>query len=131
MPSSAIGDDARLLRRIHANWLEPVEGGSVRVTRQAFQDQREPDGTEAMSVYVEEHLIRLGLSAMTVLEGHPGYGLVSVPARVVRELGLQIEWAPIEGDGARGQAHYHVVGNKTGAIRRQLANACEILVRPG
>lgn len=83
-----------------------------------------------MSVYVEEHLLQLGLSATSVLDGHEGYGLISLPASVVRQLGLRIEWAPVATDGLRGQAHYHVVGKKTGAIRRQLANACEIRVSP-
>lgn len=130
MRSSAVPDDAHLLRRIRPDWIVAVEGGGVRVTRQAFQDQRAPDGTEAMSVYVEEHLVQLGLSAANVLDGHPGYGLVRLPARVVRDLGLKIEWAPVAGDGTRGQAHYHVVGNKSGTIRRRLADECEILVRP-
>jgi hypothetical protein len=118
------------LRRIRPEWLVAVEGDGTRVTREAFQDQRAPDGTEGMSVYVEEHLVRLGLSATNVLDGHPGYGLVSLTAGVVRQLGLEIEWAPVDTDGLRGQAHYHVIGKKTGAVRRQLASACQIRVSP-
>lgn len=91
MPPPAVPDDAHLLRRIHPDWVEVVERGGRRVTRAAFQDQRAPDGTEAMSVYVEEHLLQLGLSATSVLDGHQGYGLISLPASVVRQLGLRIE----------------------------------------
>lgn len=121
----AIADNWQLLRRI-PKWIVDDKAGGSKLSRQAFEDLE-----GSVSVYVEERLGELQLTDNDVLDGHPGYGLLSVEARTVRDCQLGIVWDPEEGDGLRGQAHAGVMGNKTPSRRRQLVDGSEVRVWPG
>jgi len=110
-------------------FVVPDGGGGMRLSSQAFQNQSDPDGTEAMSVFVEERLNDLGADHLAVVEGFPGYGLASFSARVPRDHSLPVVWAPTDA-GLRGQAHANVLGKKTRSIQKALATASSMRVWP-
>lgn len=122
---------AQLLRRIHPTWIVPDQQGGRKLSRQAYQDQKSEHGTAAMSVFVEQRLEELGLSAADILSDHDGYGLAAFPASAVRSCGLTVVSAPNEADGLRGLAHALVLGEKTGSRRKALVSASTIRVWPG
>ena len=124
-----VSADTTLLRRIHRTFVVSDGAGGLTLSRQAFQDLRNPDGTEAMSVYVEERLLELGADAAVVLEGFPEHGMAAVPSSAVRACGLGVVWAPTD-DGIRGQAHANVFGNKTKPVQRALIAASTMRVLP-
>jgi len=117
---------AQLLRRIHPTWIVPDHQGGRKLSRQAYQDQK-----SAMSVFVEERLEELGLSAADVLTDFDGYGLAAFPASAARSCGLRVVSDPNEADGLRGRAHALVVGKKTGSVQKALVSASTIRVWPG
>jgi hypothetical protein len=96
----------------------------------AFDDNPDPAGQSAMSVYVEEKLLQLGLRPEDVLNGYEGYGLVALTVDVVRSNNLGIVWAPDPDQGPIGQAHADVYCAKTHARKRRLRDACEKVVWP-
>ena len=62
-----------------------------------------------------------------VLAGHEGYGLVAVKAGIVRSCGQIVVRDPLPG----APWHALVIGNKTHAVRSQLAKAVEWVKLPG
>jgi hypothetical protein len=124
-----VSADSTLLRRIHRTFVVSDGAGGLTLSRQAFRDLRDPDGTEAMSVYVEERLLELGADAAVVLEGFPEHGMAAVPSSAVRACGLGVVWAPTD-DGVRGQAHANVFGSKTKPVQRALIAASTMRVLP-
>ncbi len=125
-----VPDNTILLRRITPGWIVPDTVGGYKLSRQAFQDLPAEDGSLAMSVFVEERLVEIGLSHLSVLDGHPGYGLVAVAVAVARSRDLRVVWAPSPDDGERGRAHAHVLGTKTGSVRKTLVDGSEIRIWP-
>lgn len=119
-----IGDADRLLRRIFPGWYVPDQKTSgMRLSSAAFDDQS--DGSP-MSVHLGSVLVDLGLSDDSVLQGHAGYGLAEVSARLVRDNSQVIKRKPER----LWPAHAEVIGRKTDAIRRRLAKAANLLIPP-
>jgi len=83
-----------------------------------------------MSVFVREKLIDLGLDEASATSDHPGYGLVGVTARQVRDEGFGVVLSPNPDDGVRGQAHAQVHCKKTRARKQHLKKACVHLLGP-
>lgn len=111
--------DCWLLRWIPPDFMDVSEQGWAPKS-QAFQDI-EMDGVLAMSVYLECLLLDLGLDQMCVLKGLDGYGLVALRADTVIAEGFVIELSPRPEDIPRGQAHAHLVGDKSRkSVRRML-----------
>lgn len=106
--------------RLHPGWIVPdSDTGEPRVSSAAFSDS--PDGTP-LSMYVE----RLLPPGQDVLAGHEDRGLGELSAHVPRGLALGIAHTPNEG----GPGHVSVFGNKTKRVKRALARACVIRIRP-
>lgn len=74
-----------------------------------------------MSVVVRRRLIERGCSEDDVLADYPTHGLVSLPVRGVRELGLGVLFVPTDGTGCVDAAHAEVDGKKTESIRNKLS----------
>lgn len=121
-----IPNDFTVLRRVGFDWIREDEGGALRPSRQAFQDLTDSDGTRAMSVYVLERLIELGLDEVAVVDGLPGYAIVKFTVASIRSQGFGIIWRPDPADGIRGEAHAHVICNKSGARQKALVRAATI-----
>jgi hypothetical protein len=111
-----IRDEDVLLRRVPALWILTEESGATRPRSAAFQDITAPDGTRAMSVYVERLLADAGLTDVDVLEGRIDLGLVAFAARAVRDAGHTLHLAPHE--GPLGPAHAEVPGKIKASSRR-------------
>ena len=126
----AISDDARLFRRLSPEWVVPDNGGGLKVSSQAFQDQPDGSGGLAMSVFVERLLIDAGLSIQDIVVDHPGYGVGVFKASDIRAQGLGVVLAPNAADGPRGQAHAHVICHKSGSVRKAIARACAREIDP-
>lgn len=124
----AIHDDDVLLRRIPSEWLRREESGGLRPASAAFQDITAPDGTRAMSVYVERLLEEHGLERADVLEGRSDLGIVAFSAAAARDAGMTVYFSPHE--GPLGHAHADVAGKKRGSVQKKLVAASEIVLEP-
>lgn len=92
-----------------------------RPSKDSFNDH--PNKTP-MSVFVA----RLCGDPQQALAGHEDFGLVSISVAYVSEAcSLTVEAAP-RVDQPPG--HAHVVGKKTGAVRKKLSENCEWVVEP-
>ncbi len=125
MPNDAVDDatiaeDATLWRRVPPDWVifDP-NLGRKRPTSQAFEDSR----GSPMSAFLAQECAETS----NLLAGHPGFLVVSLTARMAREVGLKIVRDPLAA-GPRG--HVLVVGKKTGKIRDTLAKSCNWVTSP-
>lgn len=126
----SIAPEEFLLRRISARWMVPDGAGGRRVSSQAFQDLVADDGTKAMSAYLESRLHELGLDQQDTLSGFLGYGLIAFSVGAARTCGLGVVRRPLTTDGARGEAHVHVLGKKSSSRQNALIKACNVRVVP-
>ena len=120
----SIDDDDRLWRRIPKHHVIFDENTNrYRPTSNAFRDSSD----HPVSVYVERIVLQTGRTAADVLAPWPGYSLVSLTAGTVRKEGLEVR---VELDPAfPGEpAHAVLVGNKSRAVCRRLANAAEWVI---
>jgi len=127
----SIPDDAALLRRVTPTKFVPLPEGGVRLSSSTFEEM--PDratGVRAMSMLVEGKVVELGSSATDLVAGKAGWGVVAVSARLIRECGLRIVWAPTPLEGSLSEAHVHVFGKPTGSIQKRLVAGCERRVWP-
>jgi hypothetical protein len=122
-----ISEDTRVFRRVSPS-LVIEDGGARRPGSNAFADNPDPLGVDAMSVFVESRLAELELMPAAVLGNYPGYWLVALFVRDIRTFGLGIIWSPDESLGALGQAHADVYGPKTQSVRRKLRTVAEIVI---
>jgi len=120
----SIADAAFLLRTINPRWIISDGAGGWRVASGAFQDLTDPDGTTAMSVYVEEILTSTGRGAANLIASRKGWAVVAITAEAVRAFGLSVVRVPIV-DDPNGDAHAHVFGKKTGSTQKRLVAAAE------
>lgn len=124
-----IANDARLIRAVsRARWIVDDGEGGKRPASGAFQDLTDAHGTRGMSVYIEEVLHELGLDHHAVLEVFDEHALVVLTAGLVRDCGLGVVHAPI--DGPIGPAHAHATGRKTPGMQNRLARESERLIWP-
>lgn len=110
-----IGDDDELYRRLMAYYVKP--DGSV--SSAAFRDGSKPD--PHCSVY----LARLTTPEEVLSLGLPGQRVASLPAKIPRDLGLEVEH-----DGIGHPAHCVIKGMSRQEECRLLARGCR-LVSPG
>lgn len=116
----SIDDSELLYRLVNPEYYKRDED---RPTSQALQNSRD---RLAMSVYLGSILAKMGREPETLLDDHPGYGLVSITARLVRSKGQKVVRAPNE-----DLAHAHVVGEKRrSAWKKQIPALCIWVVRP-
>lgn len=120
-------NDHTVIRRVRRDWLREEPDG-LRVSRQAFQDLTDTDGSKAMSVYILERLADCDLGPEAVVEGMTGYGYVLLSVAALRDQGFGIVWRPIAEEGLRGQAHAHVVCNKSGGRQKALVRASTLVL---
>jgi hypothetical protein len=114
----SIGDDSALWRRIRPDWAIYDENlGRRRPTSQAFQNRG-----DGMSVLLGAEVE----SPEVAVESVPGYGLVSFTAGLVRQLDQLVARDPTPEEAA----HALVVGNKTGPVKRTLAESALWLIEP-
>ena len=123
---TSVGDDEILLRRIRPDWVEPAPGSPNGVAIKSIAFQNLDEGKQLMSSHLLTILQNLGLLPESVLNGHPGYGLVQYTAGYARAAGQVIVRDPRPGD----PAHMHVVGPKSKGWRRRFATGCIVLVCP-
>lgn len=124
----SITDEDSLLRRIPIQPdIQIIWNANIREWRPssaAFNDH--PDGSP-MSIDICSTLIALGYTPADALTGYTEtHGLVSFNAQVARRLNQRIMRQPLPD----APAHGIVIGNKTKAVRRNLASASEWVVPP-
>jgi hypothetical protein len=115
-----VPDDSRLFRRVpadanHVVWDE--NHSCWRISSQAFRNFK---GRDVFSVNLECVLQELGHEPATVAQDTARYGLVALPARLVRAHNQAVERAPEEKDPSHG----HVVGDKSKPVMKAFASAC-------
>lgn len=79
-----------------------------------------------MSVGDEAVLLDHGKAPEAILDGHPGYGLVSITRAVLDELNLRLESVAITDE----PWHALVWGTKPRQVRQELARRCHPIIRP-
>ena len=89
----------------------------------AFSDSS--DGT-GMSVTVESTSRAKGVSEQDLLRGYDGFGLVAIPAALVRQQGQRI----VRKATPRDPAHAEVIGKKTRGVKRAFKRGAVWVVRP-
>lgn len=116
----SIPNDSRLLRRIPADANHIVWDDTLRVYRlstQAFRNlQKNPP---AFSVNLDCVLQELGLGVGTVIKDPARYGLIALPAALVRQHQQAIERHPEPDDPSHG----HVVGDKPKPVAKEFIRA--------
>ena len=120
-PEDRIPEDALLLRRIKSDWVYRDDSGQLKVKSMAFQNRRE---SGALSVARSDVLAAEGKPLSSALEGWEGYGLVAIPLKVFEELGQEVKPDAKPDD----PSHALVLGNKSGAVKKRLVEACEWIV---
>ncbi len=121
----SIRGEAKLLRRINPDWVVPDPKSPIgkRVTSQAFNDH--PDGTP-MSVQLADVLATHRIPFAKVLEGHEGYALAALTARLARAHRQGVMRKPLDDD----PAHAEVFGPKSHSVRKGLAAGSEWVIAP-
>ena len=115
----SIPSEAKVLRRIPpGRFVEDRDGPRP----QSDNFSNSPDGTGTSVTILAE-----GIDPRELLEGHDGFGLVSLSVQDIRDAGLGIVRKPIVGGD---QNHAHIQGKKKKKIERQLAGAAEWIVMP-
>jgi hypothetical protein len=104
----------KFLRRIPEYHLKP--GGEI--SSAAFQNDR---GTNSFST----NWMKLTTIEDT-LKNNPGFGLVSISAKLCWENQQTPVYAPVD----ENAAHCEIVGHKTESIRRKIRSGAEFLVYP-
>lgn len=112
--SAEVPPDGAVWRRIPPRYF-PTEKGRTTPHSPAFDDNN--DGP--MSVVIA----RDGRSALEILEGHEGFGVVELRIKDLVEMGLSVVPLPVPGE----PDHAHVLGKKTGGRRRAMARCCRWL----
>lgn len=110
---------AELWRRIFPDndFIHTEPNGDIRASSLAFTD----NGSDPMSMFLAAEAKDL----TTVLEGHPGFGVASLTAEVLRS-NRQI----IVRDPHAIPGHVLVIGPKSSSTRKRLAKAATILWPP-
>lgn len=117
---AAITDETELWRRIPPFRNTFDENlNRVRPGKDCFNDHS--NGTP-MSVYLSDITIDPGKLLESV---GPGFGVVSISAKLVRELNLAIISKPRSGE----PGHAEVVGKKTDSVKSKLAKACHWVIK--
>jgi hypothetical protein len=120
----SIPDSARLLRKIHPDWIVPdLNTKTKRVSSQAFCNSPGEDG---MSVYLESALISANREPQSVLVGFDMDSLVAITAGWARSLAQGVIRDPIPEEAA----HAQVIGEKGANTRKKLAKQYEWVVGP-
>jgi hypothetical protein len=121
--------DARLWRRIHQSWFVPVaNSGEHRVSSQAFQNGRTPDGKPAdhMSVTLADHPAAPASPNEAVSGKYVGYGLVEFSAGLARSLDQGVTHTPTTEEPAHGS----VTGDKSRAVIDGFKRGSRLLIQP-
>ncbi len=113
----SIRDDAALWRIIHPNWIvrDDNERG-WRISSAAFYDSK--DGSP-LSVLLAEIIASTGRTADDLLMRFTGRGLAAITAAAARAHRQGVARTPHPDE----PAHASVFGDKTGSVRRALAQA--------
>jgi hypothetical protein len=106
--------DDKFLRRIPWWHLKP----SGEISSAAFQN-------DAATNSFSTNWNKLSSEEKT-LENFPGFGLVSITAKLSWDLGQEIEWNPLDDN----TAHCEIVGHKTESICKKFRNGAEPLRYP-
>jgi hypothetical protein len=116
-----IEDREKLLRRVHPKHVVPDDAGGYRVSSAAF-------GDVDLSVDIRSTVTALGRDLQSCVEGHEGYGLVSITAGLARQQHQSVSREPIP----ENLAHGIVDGKKTPAVKKAFYSQCawEIDSRP-
>lgn len=117
-----VPDDSLLFRRVPADVNHIVwddNRSCWRVSSQAFRNFSKD--TPAFSVNLECVLNELGLEPTSVVLDQTKYGLVAIPARLVRQHNQAVERQPEPNDPSHG----HVVGAKPKPVMKAFADAVQ------
>lgn len=114
-----IGDDERLLRRIHPSWVLWQENGSPSISSAAFKDPE-------MSVYIESVLLASGRIPEDCLSAYKGFGLATITAGLARSLDQCVTRDPVAGEPAHGL----VLGKKRSAVATKLRDGAHWIIPP-
>lgn len=127
----SIENDWRLFRRIplivggiHAQIVWNENSNSWEPSSLAFNSH--PDDPRAFSVHLEPVLVENGLGPESVIVDPSKFALVAFTAGQVREQKQLIRRVPIDGE----PAHAHVIGDKTGGVRKRLKRCAVWVIAP-
>ena len=110
--------ETRILRRIPPGKIVKKDPNQ---RPQSDNFSNHPTGTgTSVSILVE------GSDPLDVLEGHEGFGLVSLTVQDIRDAGLGIVRHPTSDD----PNHAHIQGEKNRHVKRRLAKAAVWIVLP-
>lgn len=116
----SIPDNSRLFRRIPADVNHIVWDGTANaytLSSQAFKNLQ--DDPPAFSVNLECRLQELGLQPDAVILDRAKYGLIALPAALVRQHNQAVERHPEPNDPSHG----HVVGQKPRSVAKVFIRA--------
>jgi hypothetical protein len=120
----AIGNDVRLFRRIHPQWIVRDDNlNCFRPSSQAFNNSQDDS---PMSVNREDILQQENREPAVLLTGFHEWGLASVRAGVMRENGQGIAADPLPDE----QSHALVFGPKPPKTRKRIAKTAEWVIQP-
>src|SRR5262245_34131208 len=121
---TSISDAALLWRRIPPwHFIYDQNSQRWRPSSAAFAD--DPDGGP-MSVVLADAILAAGRTAVSVLTGHDGYGLVAVPVSLVRECSQGVVRDPLPQE----PAHAFVFGPKPKSVQKRLAREAVWVIPP-
>ncbi|MCH9049906.1 MAG: hypothetical protein IIA72_02305 [Proteobacteria bacterium] len=110
--------ETRVLRRIPPG---RVVKNNTNLRPQSDNFSNHPTGTgTSVSIFVE------GSDPLDLLEGHEGFGLVSLTVQDIRDAGLGIIRNPTPDD----PNHAHIQGEKNRRVKRRLAKAADWIAAP-
>ncbi len=132
----AIPDDAVLYRRVHPNYVDVDEDGTLKVQSGAFQDASAEWAHEhgypgpAMSVHLRSVLKSEGKHPSSVLEGLLGFGLVRLRAGDLRDHGMGIQRRPTEDDPSHAVVFAIDRSKRSGGQQKRTRDAAEWEITP-
>ena len=123
-----IRDQCKLLRRIppkvNLNLVWDDNLNRWRPTSASFDNHR--DSSHNMSIVLGDDLDAAERDVTSVLEGHPGFLLAAITAKVARDNHQSVARDPLPQEPAHGL----VVGRKSKGIKSKLAKAAEWVIPP-
>ena len=123
----SVADDEELWRRVTPDQI--IFDNNTQAHRPSSAAFRDHPRRDAMSVYLAGLVRESGRTSEQLLEEYPGYGLVSFPAGVAREVGLGVTHER-DVEHPEEEAHAVVFGKKTGSVRKKLVKASKWIVLP-
>ena len=121
---ASIGNDVRLFRRIHPQWI--VRDDNLKCLRPSSQAFNNSQDDTPMSVNREDILQQERREPATLLAGFNEWALAAIRAGTMREQGQGIASDPTPEEAS----HALVFGAKPSNVRKRIARSAEWVIEP-